>query len=73
MPRKTCKFRLSQNSTKFYVLARFHETILTVKSILSSEIQRINYGFLTEINNFVTEIMILPLFFPEIGISRVLH
>ena len=38
MPRKTCKFRLSRNSTKFYVLARFREKIPTVKSVLSSEI-----------------------------------
>ena len=35
---KTCKFRLSRNSTKFDVLARFHEMIPTVKSVSSSEI-----------------------------------
>ena len=38
MPRKTCQLRLSRNSTKFDVVARFCETIPTVKSILSSEI-----------------------------------
>ena len=43
-PRKTCKFRLSQNSTKIDVVARFHETIPTVKSILSSVFYR-NYDF----------------------------
>ena len=65
MPRKTCKFRLSRNSTKFNVLARFRKTILMVKSVLSSEIQRINFGFLIEIT-------ILP-FLRKIGFSRVLH
>ena len=34
---------------KFDVLARFRETIPTVKSVSLSEIQRINFGFLTEI------------------------
>ena len=71
IPRKMCKFRLSRNTTKFYVLARFHETIPTVKSISSSEINRINSGFLTEIiicnRNYDFTL------FPEIGISRVLH
>ena len=38
--------------SKFDVLARFHETIPTVKSVSSSEIQRINFGFLTEITIF---------------------
>ena len=38
LPRKTCKFRLSRNSLKFNVVARFRETILTVKSVSSSEI-----------------------------------
>ena len=38
MPRKTCQLRLSQKITKFYVLARFHETIPTVQSVSSSEI-----------------------------------
>ena len=47
---------------KFYVLTRFRETIPTVKSVSSSEIKRINYGFLTEINNFIIEITILPFF-----------
>ena len=49
MSRKMCKFRLSRNSTKFNVLARFHEAIPTVKSVSSSEIQRKNLRFLTEI------------------------
>ena len=35
--------------SEFDVLARFHETIPTVNSVSSSEIQRINFGFLTEI------------------------
>ena len=38
MPRKTCQLRLSRNSTKFYVLARFRETIPTVKSVSPFEI-----------------------------------
>ena len=38
MPRKTCRFRLSQKIMKFYVLTRFRETIPTVQSVLSSEI-----------------------------------
>ena len=38
LPQKTCKFRLSRNLTKFDVVARFRETIPTVKSVLSSEI-----------------------------------
>ena len=38
LPLKMCKFRLSRNSTKFDVVARFRETIPTVKSISSSEI-----------------------------------
>ena len=62
MPRKTCKFQLSRNSTKFDVLARFRETIPMVKSVSSSEIKRINFGFLTEITIFITEITILPFF-----------
>ena len=37
-PRKTCKFRLSLNLTKIDVLARFHKTIPTVKSVSSFEI-----------------------------------
>ena len=49
MPRKIGKFRLSRNSMKFYVLARFREKIPTVQSISSSEIYRINFVFLTEI------------------------
>ena len=35
---KNVKFRLSQNSTKFDVVARFRETIPTMKSVSSSEI-----------------------------------
>ena len=35
---KNVKFRLSRNSTKFDMVARFHETIPTVKSVSSSEI-----------------------------------
>ena len=35
---KYVKFRLSRNSTKFDCVARFHETIQTVQSVLSSEI-----------------------------------
>ena len=35
--------------SEFDVLPRFRETIPTVKSVSSSEIQRINFGFLTEI------------------------
>ena len=31
-------FKIRRNSTKFDVVARFHETIPTVKSVLSSEI-----------------------------------
>ena len=38
MPRKTCRRRLSQKIMKFYVPARFRETIPTVQSISSSEI-----------------------------------
>ena len=38
LPRKMCKFRLSQNSTKFDVVARFRKTIPTVKSVSSSKI-----------------------------------
>ena len=34
---------------EIYVLARFREMIPTVKSVSSSEIQRINFGFLIEI------------------------
>ena len=35
--------------SKFDVVARFYEMIPTVKSVFSSEIHRINFGFLTEI------------------------
>ena len=44
------------------MLVRFRETIPTVKFVSSSEIQRINFGFLTEITIFVTEITILFFF-----------
>ena len=64
MPRQTCKFRLSRNSTKFDVLAKFHETIPTEKSVSSSEIRRINFRFLTEIT--------ILSFFQKLEISRVL-
>ena len=40
----TCKFRLSWNSTKFDMVARFRETIPMVKSVSSSEIWK-NFGF----------------------------
>ena len=58
MPRKTCQFRLSRNSTKFDVLARFRETIQTVKSVCHPRSRKIsgfdrNYDFAL---------------FPEIGI-----
>ena len=48
VPRKICKFQLSRKSTKFDVLARFHETIQTVKSVSSSEIYK-NFGFLPKL------------------------
>ena len=38
LPQKTCKFILSRNLMKFNVVARFCETIPTVKSVLSFEI-----------------------------------
>ena len=38
LPRKTCKFQSSWNSTKFDAVARFRETIPTVKSVLSFKI-----------------------------------
>ena len=38
LPRKMCIFRLSRNSMKFDVVARFRERIPTVKSVLSSDI-----------------------------------
>ena len=62
MPRKTCQLQLSRKITKFYVRTRFRETIPTVQSVLSSEISRINYRFLTDITIFVIKITILPLF-----------
>ena len=37
---KNVKFRLSRNSTKFDVIARFRETIPMVKPVLSSEIKK---------------------------------
>ena len=42
------KFRLSQNSTKFDMVARFRETIPTVKSVSSSKIYK-NFGFLPKL------------------------
>ena len=47
---KDVKFRPSRNSTKFDVVARFRETISTVKSVSSSKIYK-NLGFLTEITD----------------------
>ena len=38
LPRKTCKFRLSRNSNKFDVVARFRETIPTGNFVLSYEV-----------------------------------
>ena len=38
LPRKMCKIRLSRNSTKFDVVARFCKTIPMVKSVSSSGI-----------------------------------
>ena len=38
LPRITCKFQLSRNSTKFDVIARFREMISTAKSVSSLEI-----------------------------------
>ena len=38
LPRKKCKFQLFRNSTKFDVIAKFRETIPTVKSVSSSNI-----------------------------------
>ena len=37
---KNVKFRMSRNSTKLDVVARFHDTIPTVKSVSSSEIYK---------------------------------
>ena len=37
---KYVKFLLSRNSIKFDVVARFHETIITVKPVWSSEIKK---------------------------------
>ena len=45
---KNVKFRLSWNSMKLNMMARFRETIPTVKSISSSEIEK-NYGFLPKL------------------------
>ena len=71
MPRKTYQLRLSQNIMKFYVPARLRETIPTVQSVLLFEIQRINYGFLTEITILFRNYDFALI--PEIGISRVLQ
>ena len=43
------KFRLSRNSTKLDVVARFRETIPTVKSVSSSEIFFFFFLILTKI------------------------
>ena len=42
---KNVKFRLSQNSMKFDVIARFRETIPTVKPVSSSEIKKFILDF----------------------------
>ena len=42
---KNVKFRLSRNSTKFDVIARFRETIPTMKPVSSSEIKKFNSDF----------------------------
>ena len=44
LPPKILNFRVSRNSTKFDVVARFRETIPTVKSVLLFEILK-NSGF----------------------------
>ena len=62
MPRKTCKFRLSRNSTKFYVLARFRETIPTVKSVFVIRDLENKFRIFNRNYNFITEITILPFF-----------
>ena len=58
---KNVKFRLSWNSTKFDVVARFCETIPIVKSVSLSEIKK-NSGFLLK----------LP-FFRKLEFSRILQ
>ena len=62
MSRKTCRLQLSRKITKFYMLARFRETIPMVQSVSSSDIYRINYEFFNRNFNFVIKITILPLF-----------
>ena len=62
MPRKTSKFRLSRNSTKFYVLIRFCEKnsnseIRFVIRELENKLRIFNRNY-----NLVTEITILPFF-----------
>ena len=47
-PRKTCKFRLSRNSTKIDVVARFRKTIPTANSVSSFEIWK-TFGFLPKL------------------------
>ena len=42
---KNVKFRLSRNSTKFEDVARFCETIPTVKSVSSSEVKKFIFDF----------------------------
>ena len=61
---KNMKFLLSRNSTKFNVVARFRETIPTVKSVSSSEIYK-NFEFFTEIT--------VLLFFRKLEFSRILQ
>ena len=50
LPRKTCKFLMSRNSTKFDVVARFHETIPMVNPFHHPRSRKIldfdrNYNF----------------------------
>ena len=65
-PRKTCKFRLSRNSTKIDVVARFRERIPTVKSFHHPRSRKIlnfyrNYDFaLFEKNWIFSGFYILP-------------
>ena len=58
---KNVKFRLSWNSTKFDVTARFRETIPTVKSVSLSEIYK-------KIPNFLPKLLFYP--FSKIRIFR---
>ena len=63
MPRKTCKFRLSRNLTKFDVVARFRKTIPTVVRFVIQDLEKFQ---------IFTKITILPLF-RKLEFSRVLQ